>query len=289
MLMRGKQDSMKKLGYAALRLAQATVVFIVVAGTIPAACEEAHTNAGSSSPEQQAAPDAQASPSIPPWFVFFALVNVYPKMESERLVSIYDNAMRIAAPGYDDAMTVGDLRDLHLLWAPHFGLGRNLSNHWALFVQTGYTGGKVRTKEDDRSIFAGLPLHTDFEIKRTALYAGIGLDYFPFGMPVLQHYDSWGERLCAAKPVLGGRATWTYATYRARARTSIKPFDSMRHLGVELSDEWLIPSFNGNIGVDVPVNEHSALSFNAGYTWFNRRDYDFNASAFTIGFKHYFR
>jgi hypothetical protein len=44
-----------------------------------------------------------------------------------------------------------------------------------------------------------------------------------------------------------------------------------------------------NIGVDIPVNADNALVLNAGYNISFSRGYDFDGTAFTVGWKHYFK
>ncbi len=220
------------------------------------------------------------------WYVFIAAVNAYPKLESERPIrNLFDPLMRALAPGQDPVRTVGDLRDDHLLWPPHVGFGYDLSEHWGVQFQLGYTAGKVRTVQDKRSLFL-LPLHTDFEIQRGAAFAGVGLDYFPLGM--VKRGDCHGvmERLKAARPSLGARFTLTYATYDAKVRVGLGPIPN---LGLNFSDAWWVRSVNLDTGLDIPWTRHGLLSLNAGYNFFLERGYDFEGPAFTIAWKHYVR
>ena len=219
------------------------------------------------------------------WFVFIAGVNVYPRLESEKLIdSLFEPAMRVIAPGYGGVRTISDLRDDGLLWPPHVGIGRVLTPKLAVFIQGGYSAGKVRTQRSDTSIFL-LPLHTDFEIMRGAGYLGFGVDYYPWGMPELRRYESIGDRLKGARFALGGRITATYALFEAKVRLALRP---LPNLGIRLSDSWVVPSANFNIGVDVPLNRNSMLFANAGYNYFWKRAYDFGGPSFTLGWKYFF-
>ena len=219
------------------------------------------------------------------WFLLFASVNVYPKLGSEKLLDkSFNRPMHVLAPTYDDAKTFGDLRDDCLLWPPHFGVGRVLSNHWAAFAEGGYSAGKVRTKADDPSILL-LPLHTDVEIQRGALYAGLGLDFFPNGMVEHRTYKGFMERLRASKPYLGARVTWTYATYDAKVKAGFKPLGNL--IDVKPSDGWLVPSVNTNLGIEVPFNKQNLLSANFGYNFFAARKFDFDGPSLSIAWKHF--
>lgn len=272
------------------------VAFLVVLGSKPAplwADEQSHSGGAWRSryaaDSDHGADDGLSTRDDEPlrWFLLFAGVNAHPKLESEKLLDdLFDPAMRLLAPTFDDVRTIGDLRDDFILWPPHVGVGRILSDRWAVFVQAGYTAGKVRTKDNDTSILL-LPLHTDVEIKRGALYAGVGADYFPFGMVELRKYDGVMERLRAARPALGARLTWTRATYRAKVKVGFGPFPNL--INLELSDKWLLPSVNTNLGLDVPLNKRSALTFNAGYNFFFDQESDFEGPAFTVGWKRFFR
>lgn len=231
------------------------------------------------------APRPQQSAS--PWFILPSIINVYPRLESEELIEQYFNpAMRLLAPGFSDVRTVRTLRDDHVLWTPDFGIGRVLSAHWALYAHFGYSGGKVRTKADDPSIFLA-PLHTDFEIYRSAGYFGLCADWFPCGMPERREYNGLWERLRHTKPSLGLRLTENYAGFKAKAKAGF--IDGTHFLDLKLDDTWWVTSFNANIGADIPMNERNALVVNAGYNFAFSRGFDFDAAAFTVGWKHYLK
>ena len=245
---------------------------------------------GPSKVDTQDAPEAaiaEKEATEPRWFLLFAVVNAYPKLESEEPIDkFFNRPMRVLAPTFDDVRTIGDLRDDFLLWPPHVGFGRILSDRWAVLFEVGYSAGKVRTKADDPSLLV-LPLHTDLEIRRGAFYAGGGVDFFPAGMVKLRKYKGVMERLRAARPSLGARLTWTYATYRVKVKAGFKPLGNL--INLEQSDAWLLPSINTNVGLDVPFNKRNCLSLNAGYNFFADRQYDFGGPSFTVAWKHYLR
>lgn len=221
------------------------------------------------------------------WFVFVDMVNANPRLESEELIDDYFNpAMRLLAPTFDDVTTVGTLRDDHLLWVPQFGIGRLVGERWRVYLQAGYTAGKVRTKADDTSILL-LPLHTDFEIQRGAASTTLGLDFFPWGHAKLDAYQGLGERIRSARPKLGSSATFTHATYDAKIKAALQPFPHF--LDLHLSDSWYLPSINLNIGAEIPISRTNSFSFNAGYNYFFEEESDFAGPAFTLTWSHYFR
>lgn len=220
------------------------------------------------------------------WYFFIAAVNVYPRLESEDLINkTLDPLLRALSPGHDGVYTVSDLRDDHGLWPPHIGLGKNLNDKWSIFLEAGYTAGKVRTKNDRASILL-LPLHTDFEIHRSAKFAGVGLDYFPWGMAEQRNYDGLGDRLSNIRPFLGTRLTWTHATFRAKTKLSLARLPNI--LNVELSDSWSLPSATLVGGLDLPLSRDTTLTVNAGYNHFWDQEFDFEGYAFTIQWRRYF-
>ncbi|MBN2307351.1 MAG: hypothetical protein JXR94_00170 [Candidatus Hydrogenedentes bacterium] len=242
--------------------------------------------AGKTAPIRLDAPESEDGARPLRWFLFVAAANPYPRIESEDLIdATFNPAMHFLAPGYDDVGTVGDLRDRGMLWTPYIGLGYILSERWSVFVQAGYASGKVRTKDDDWSILL-VPIHTDFEIERGALYAGLGLDYFPWGMPELREYSGIRDRLRGARPTLGTRLTWTYATYDVKVQVGLRDVQNL--INYELSDAWLLPSFNANVGVDVPLSKRSVFSANVGYNFFVDRAYDFAGPSLVVGWKYHF-
>jgi len=262
----------------------AGVVCAVSCSTIP----EADAPLPAEAPAAVSAPaesDAHAAPLR--WHFLAAAVNTYPKLESEQLVDrFYNRPLRLLAPGFDDVRTFNDVSDDGLMWPPHIGVGRVLGDRWDVFFEAGYSAGKVRTKATDPSLLI-LPMHTDFEILRQAFYAGVGVDYYPWRTVALGEYHGFAERFRAARPFLGSRLTWTWASYDAKAKVGFEPFGTL--VQVQLADEWLLPSLNLCVGADVPLTPRSLVTVNAGYNFFKDRAYDFEGPAFTIGWKYFFR
>lgn len=221
------------------------------------------------------------------WFVLAGIVNVYPRLERERLIrNVLDPAIRTLAPGYRGTRTVSDMRDEHLLWPPQIAVGRVLSDRFALSMHVGYGAGTVRTRKRNPSILLGIPLHSDVRIYRYAVYVGLDLDYYPWGMVEFKKYPNWGARLQAAKPTLGVRHTWTWAGFTTRIRLGLGPFKSP--VRITITDSWALPNITFVAGVDIPINRRSALIVNAGYSFFRRERQDFEGAAFTLGWRYMF-
>lgn len=257
-------------------IAWTCTLFLALTGT-------AHT--GTLSTEN---PDSAIEAPPPPgdWYFFVAAVNVYPRLESERIIKKwFEPVLKGLAPGHDGVYTLSDLRDDHGMWPPHVGLGYTLNDHLAVFLEGGYTAGKVRTKRNDRSRLL-LPLHTDFEIKRSALFAGVGLDYFPWGMAPQADYHGLRERLAAIRPFCGTRLTWTRTTFRAKVKLGLLPLPNF--LNLELSDAWTLPSLTTVVGFDVPLSKNTALTVNGAYNHFWDREFDFEGWALTVQWKRFF-
>lgn len=265
----------------------AVFLFGALAGSLPLDAQESPRNLNpATAPATADVLTRNAGESQQRWFLLLALVNTYPKLESERLVRKYFNpAMRLAAPGFDNVRTTSSVRNEGKIWAPHIGIGYVVSPKLALFVQAGYAAGKVRTKADDPSLLL-LPFHTDFEIERGAAYLGLGADYYPFNQPERRAYHGLQERLSNARPVIGLRFTETYATYHAKVKAGFKPFGHI--LDHKLSDSWLIPSCNVNAGIDIPLGPADVFVLNAGYNFACYRKFDFDAAVFTVGLRRFF-
>ncbi len=220
-----------------------------------------------------------------PWFWFVSLVNPYPKMESEKPIKEYfDPIMRSLAPEQKPVKTVSDFRDKHLIWAPHIGIGYKINSKWTVTAQGGGEGGKIRTKQTHPSILL-MPLHTDFEIKRTAFYAGCGVHFSPWGSPPHKDFENWKERLKSTRPYLSTSITYTYATYDAKVKAKFLPVLSL--VDLNLSDEWHTVSLDTNIGFEIPLNRRDELVFSFGYSKFARLQEDFDSFTFTVEFKRF--
>ena len=241
--------------------------------------------------------DPQAKPAGEPpvgqpesarkWFVVFSAVNSHPNLKSEELVDRYFNrTMRVFAPEFDDVKTVGDLRDDYLIWPPSLGFGCNLSARWAAMGQAGYSGGAVRTKANDPSSFL-FPLHTDFEIKRSAFYANVGLNWYPLRMPQQCPRGGIWPRLRDARPYLGSRLTWNLAAYQAKEKVGLHPLGNF--LSLKQRDRWSLISLTANLGLDIPVTKQHVFFLETSYNYFFEEHQDFGGPAFTLGWKYFFR
>lgn len=231
--------------------------------------------------------DEQTREIVRRWFFMIGAANAHPKLESEDLIRNYfDPLTDFIAPGHDEVFTVGDLRDMWLLWPPFVGLGYNINDKWSLTWQAGYSSGKVRTEDTTSPSIILLPFHSDFEIKRGAFYSSLGLDYYPFGMASPDQYDRFIDRMKASRLFVGGRLTYTYALYEAKVKMGFKPFRNF--VNIKLDNEWGIPSYGPAVGFDMPLTKNSLLSVNGSYQWFTDREYDFNAASLTIAWKRFF-
>jgi hypothetical protein len=219
-------------------------------------------------------------------YAMLCMANAYPGLESEELIgNVFDPIMHAIAPGIERVNTFSDMRDHLLLWVPNVGGGYNISKHLSLFLQLGYGAGPVRTKDSAPSIFL-LPLHLDFEMRRSAFTITPGLDYFPFGMVEQRDYHGLMDRLRAIRPMLGVRVPWTHAGYKARVNLGLGPVDKL--VNVKLGNTWDIWSTNVNLGFDMPLTRRNQLNFNLGRSFFFGHDSDFGSTVFSITWKYLF-
>ncbi|MCC6143785.1 MAG: hypothetical protein IT368_08255 [Candidatus Hydrogenedentes bacterium] len=217
-----------------------------------------------------------------------SLVNVYPGLKSEELITeLFERPLQLLAPGFDDIHTFTDERDAGRLLPPHIGIGRVLSPNWSWFIQGGWSAATLRTKQDAWTLL-GLPIHNDFAITRGALYAGIGLDFFPLGMPEQRKYQGIWDRVRNTKPNAGWRLTWTRAWFDADIKLGFGTGQGPNFLSLKLDDEWNVLSSNLVVGADMPLTKYHQLSVNAGYAYFWERAVDFKGPVITIGWKYFF-
>ena len=217
------------------------------------------------------------------WFVLVGLVNVYPRLEREQLIKeLLDPALQTLAPGYRNHLYGHARRPFAVLpklpWAcsvAPFCLIRSRGIPQELCV---------RTKPP--SVLLGVPLYSDVKIRRYATYLGIDLDYYPWGMVEQKPYANWGERLRGIRPTLGARHTWTWAGFDADIRLGLWPFEEA--VKVKLNDSWALPNITLVAGLDIPLNQRSAIILNAGYSFFWQEKQDFAGPAFTLGWRYVF-
>jgi hypothetical protein len=220
------------------------------------------------------------------WNVLFSLVNIYPALESESLVKdIYDPLMRILAPGYDNVYTVGDLRDDHVLLAPHIGIGYSITPRWSFCMQGGYSAGTL-VSEDTWPSRLLLPLHSHVAITRGGYYVTAGFDFWPLKQVEQKKYAGWGERVRGIRPMIGARYNLNYATFDAKVKIRFKPLPNL--IDVKISEAYMLTGIIVNAGFDMPITAYSHMTFEADYNFFQSHEEDFNGPAITIGIKHYF-
>ncbi len=222
------------------------------------------------------------------WFWHLGLTSSFPRIESEELVGkLYNPLMKTLAPGYDDVTLVGDYRDMGVLLAPQIGLGRRVGDHLTFTFHGGWAGGKVRTKQDAETLIPFLNLHNDFEIYRGAGYVDFAVDVYPFKHPKLLDYETWRERLKAARPKVALSTTIVQADYKAKVKIGLDKLPWIPNIGVTLTDEWLLQSYKTRVGLEIPINRRNVLSFDAAYNFFEDVQYDFNGPIFSVVWQHY--
>jgi len=282
-----KNSGFRKMGRVLLAGLGVLLVGGVGAFAGPQSSETPPLTAESGDPALAVAQPAAPEEDRRRWFFLASLVNVYPRLEREQLIKEYfDPLVNVLAPGSDGVTTFTDMRDAHLLCPPQFAFGYLLSDHFALSSHFGYSEGNVHTKSSDISLLL-LPLYVDFKIRRSALYVGLDLDYYPLGAVESRDYKGVADCLKHAKPSLGARLTWTNAGFAARVRVGLWPVKEL--VKIRLSDTWGIPSLNLNAGVDIPVSKNSVIALNAGYNFFQEEKQDFNGSAYTVAWRYFFR
>ena len=238
-------------------------------------------NADASAPAEEAAAESS------PWYFFHGSTNSHPRLhKADREIDRELNSMfRLIAPGFDDVKTFSDQADEFMIWAPFVGVGRKIGTHWDVFFQVGGSAGSVHTESDDISLLL-LPWHADVVIKRSNIFVGPGVAWFPFGFPQNKPKMTWGERFNRTRPYLMATLSWNRMTYKADVKAGLKPFGNF--IQNKRQDSWHPFSSNLGAGVDVPLTKNTTLSLNGQYGFMFDYGEDFNGANFAIFFKHAF-
>ncbi len=245
--------------------------------------EEPAKEADSAAKEEAARP----AESKGPWYFFLGNVNNHPRLANaqEQIHQQIDVPFRLIAPDFKDVRTFADQRDELMIWTPFVGVGRKLSTHWDAFFQVGYSKGKVRTRETDLSLLL-LPFHMDMTEYRSSFFAGLGLGYFPLGLPELRKYDGFVDRLKSAKPFLVGTASWNYLTFEAKVKAGLVPIGNF--IRIDQKDNWSPFSTGIGAGVDIPLTKSLVTSMNVQYTFFLDQGDDFSGPGISMYWKKFF-
>jgi len=223
-----------------------------------------------------------------PWYILMGSVNNQPKLKdaSEMIDRQTNKTFRLFAPGFEDVRTFADERDDMMIWSPYVGVGRVLSKHWDVFFQTGYSAGEVRSNETNLTWLLLFPLHTDVRFKRSSFFAGMGLAYYPFGMPERGDFDSIRERLRNARPFVVSTLNYNYLTFDAKIKSGVGLLDEL--VTIKQSDAWDPWSVGISAGVDIPLTKHSTYSMNLQYNHFIDQTDDFSGLGFNFYWKRFF-
>ena len=232
------------------------------------------------------AEDLDAAPS-PQWYLSIGMASNHPQLRAaeKQIDSEINGLFGLIAPGFDDVRTFSDQRDTFMIWTPFVSVGRTLSTRWDLFGQVGYTAGKVRTKATDPSLLL-LPLHTDVSFERSAFFAGLGVEWFPWEMPELRKYTSLTDRLTHSKPFLGTTLNWNYLTANADVKAALVPFGTL--LKIEQPETWRVWNAALYVGLDVPLGSRTTLCANVAYNLFFDYGDDFNGPSGSIYWQWHF-
>ena len=264
---------------------------IVAASPFATAADNTPTDAAApsdpvESPESQPK-DRVIDPGSGAWYLLHGSSNNHPRLHDadSRIDKELNQLLRSIAPKFDDVRTFSDQADDFMIWTPFVGVGKTCHERWDAFFQIGYSAGKVVTRADDPTLLFA-PLHSDVEIHRSSLFAGLGLSYFPLGLPELRTYTGMKERLSSAKPFVATTLSWNHLTADSTVR--VGPAGLGTFSVMEKSDDWNTWSGALLAGAEVPVGKRYSFNVNAGYNWFFDYGDDFSGPSFAIFWKRYF-
>ncbi|MCX5772703.1 MAG: hypothetical protein NTZ09_20865 [Candidatus Hydrogenedentes bacterium] len=222
--------------------------------------------ADDAAPTDQTGSDSAAADEMGPWYFFNGSTNSHPRLhKADKLIDRQLNTpFRLIAPGFDDVKTFTDQANDFMIWSPFIGVGRKIGDHWDVFFQVGGSAGVVRTKSDDTSVLL-LPFHADVTIKRSNLFIGPGVAWFPFGFPKNAPKMTWGERFHGTRPYLTATFSWNRMTYEGDVKAGLRPFGNF--IQNKQEDTWHPFSSNLGAGVDVPLTKRTTLSLNGQWSF----------------------
>jgi len=229
----------------------------------------------------------EAAPEQGPWYFFNGSTNSHPHLlKADKQIDRELNIpFSFIAPGFSDVKTFRDQAQDFMIWSPFIGIGRKFGDHWDAFFQIGGSAGSVRTESDDTSIVL-LPFHADVEIKRSNLFIGPGIAWFPFGFPKNAAKMTWGERFHGTRPYLTATFSWNRMTYKGDVKAGLKPFGNFIQRKQE--DSWHPFSSNLGAGVDVPLTKRTTLSLNGQWSFMYDYGEDFSGPNIGIFIKRAF-
>ncbi len=209
------------------------------------------------------------------WYLSLGSSNSYPRMKDAeaRIDNEVNGVFRLVAPGFKDVKTFSDQRDDMMIWTPFLSVGRKLSEYWAAFAQVGYTAGSVHSKGTDFSWLL-LPLHTDITFKRSSFFAGLGIEWYPWGMAELRKYESLAERFKNAKPFLGTSLNWNYQTADAKVKAGLWPLGNF--VRIKQHEVWTPWSSGFSAGLTTPLGPRSRYTVNITYNLYHENGDDFS-------------
>ncbi len=221
------------------------------------------------------------------WFLSLGMANNHPQLKAaeDQIDTEVNHTFQLIAPGFGNVKTFQDQASDFMVWTPFISIGRKLTTRWDVFAQVGYTTGKVHTKGTDASLLL-LPLHTEVSFKRSAFFAGMGVEWFPWEMPEVRKYATLAERLKGARPFLGTTLNYNYLTADANVKAGFVPFVNLLH--IEQREAWQVWNSSLVIGLDIPLGSRTTLCANVTYNTFFDHGYDFSGPSASLYWQWHF-
>ena len=222
------------------------------------------------------------------WFLKWGLANVHAgiKESESRIHDQLNVPFGLLIPGWDRPRTFKDLSNDFELYDLHLALGRDINAKWSWFADVGGIVGDVMNKTNYP---LPVPLNIKVGFGRRIWFAAAGVDWYPWGKPVLERDPTRNaimDALRSSRPFLEGAVGHVDARESVAARLQIQHLP----LSLQVKEKLHEPTdyISPRIGVETPIGKNDSLILAAGYLFFDHHPSEINNLSIYVLHSHRF-
>ncbi len=220
------------------------------------------------------------------WYLIVGPANVWPRLEesSSEIDRDINGLLGNLIPGYNKPTTFADWRDSVMLWDVHTGIGRSLSDKWAVFGTAGIIFGTINNED---SYLFPVPMDVDIKFHRKVWFLSAGVDYHPWGKARMlpeNEGTALTRRLRGARPYFEAGIGYVNVYTVGQVKISVPLFGDIGK--IKHAEYYDLFYLSPRVGVDIPITDRTTGSFQAGYLFFNRHPDEFNCLSLYFLVKH---